>query len=238
MWKVKILSLFPEAFPGPLADSIVGSALGKFWSLEVANIRDYALDKHRNVDSPPCGGGGGMVMRADVLGRAIEDFFDPKFPKIYLTPRGKVFNQNTARGLVHDFDGINILCGRFEGVDERVLIEYSLLELSLGDFVLSSGDIAAFPLLDCCIRLLPGVLGNSASLAQESFGLGRYARLLEYPQYTRPIDWKGAAVPNVLLSGNHELVKQWRLNEAIKKTKIVRPDLLDQCEFLGEKTDD
>lgn len=234
MWKVKILSLFPECYPGPLANSVVGAGLDKFWTLEVANLRDYALDKHKSVDSPPCGGGGGMVMRADVLENAIESFFDPSLPNIYLSPRGEIFNQKVAKGLVDEFFGVNILCGRFEGVDERVLIEYSFTELSLGDFVVSSGDVALLPMLDCCVRQIPGVLGNTASLHEESFGGGRYEHLLEYPHYTRPVEWKGRRVPEVLLSGNHGLVEQWRLNRAIEKTKIVRPDLWDQFEFLGE----
>lgn len=231
MWKVKILSLFPQTFPGPLADSVVGSAMDKFWSLEVSNIRDYSKNNHKTVDDTPYGGGGGMVMKADVLGDAIDSFFDPSLPNIYLTPRGKVFDQKIANHLANDFCGVNILCGRFEGVDERVLIEYSFVELSLGDFVLSSGDIAALPILDCCIRQIPGVLGNVSSLDEESFGFGKYGNLLEYPHYTRPSVWRGMDTPSVLLSGNHGEVRKWRLDKAIEKTKVVRPDLLDQCEF-------
>ena len=228
MWSVSILTLFPQLFPGPLNESVTGRALQKrLCEIKSINIRDYALDKHQSVDDTPYGGGGGMVMRADVLGSAIESTFLPNQNQIiYLTPRGKVFNQDMARDFI-SHSGINIICGRFEGIDERVISEYKITEVSVGDFVLSSGDIAAFCVLDACIRLLPGVLGNDVSLEQESFGsIDVYRSLLEYPHFTKPQNWKGRSVPSVLLSGNHKLIEEWRLSEAINKTKVMRPDLL------------
>ena len=234
MWQIRILTLFPESYPGALADSVTGRALGEKWEVHSKNIRDYAKDAYQSVDDTPCGGGGGMVLKADVLGDAIDDFFDPQFPYIYLTPRGKIFNQKVANQLTTSAKGINLLCGRFEGVDERVLIEYPFTEISLGDFVLSSGDVAAMPFLDCCIRQLEGVLGNNHSLNQESFGQGDYESLLEYPHYTKPGEWRGHSVPDVLLSGHHGKIEEWRLEQAKRKTKTVRPDLWDQFNF-GEK---
>jgi tRNA (guanine37-N1)-methyltransferase len=232
MWQVKLLTLFPEIFPGPLQHSVVGNACktGK-WHLHVGNIRDYALDKHKQVDDAAYGGGTGMVLKPDVIGRAIEDFFlkDNNNEIIYLSPRGKTLTQKTAFELATNEKGINIICGRFEGIDERVLKEYKIRELSIGDYVLSSGDVAAFVLLDACVRMLPGVLDGDA-LSEESFGLGgEYESLLEYPQYTRPVEWKGRGVPEVLTSGNHAKIEAWRLEEAKKITKFVRPDLWDQC---------
>ena len=231
MWRVNLLTLFPEIFPGPLGLSIAGNALrNNIWNLNVAQIKDYAPDKHQTVDDTPYGGGGGMVMRADVLGSAIEAQFLPNnYPIIYLSPRGKVFNQQMATELIST-PGINILCGRFEGVDERLFIEYKIREISLGDFVLSSGDVAAIPILDACIRLLPGVLDEEDALQEESFGKSReYENLLEYPHYTRPQEWRGHQVPEILLSGHHAKIKMWRLEQAKLKTKVVRPDLLDRC---------
>lgn len=231
MWKISILSLFPEIFPGPLGLSVIGQALKKnIWQLEVTQIRDFALDKHKTVDDAAFGGGAGMVMRVDVLGRAIEEKFLPNGnPIIYFSPRGRKFNQKIAKELT-EYDGINIICGRFEGVDERLFLEYKIQEISLGDFVLSSGDAAAIPILDSCVRLLPGVLDEKEALTEESFGMcEEYENLLEYPHYTRPSEWRGYKVPEVLISGHHGKVKKWRLEQARLKTKAVRPDLLDQC---------
>lgn len=230
-WNVKILTLFPEIFPGPLAYSITGKALkDQICSIEAKNIRDYSTDKHKTVDDTTFGGGNGMILKPDVLASAIEDFFIPNGnPIYYLSPRGKVFNQYVSEELV-SYHGINILCGRFEGIDERVFLEYNIQELSLGDFILSAGDIAAIPILDCCIRLLPSVLNDTDALKEESFATqGLFKNLLEYPQYTKPAVWRGHEVPEVLRSGNHLEINKWRHNEAIKKTNDVRPDLLDQC---------
>lgn len=236
IWNVKILTLFPEIFPGPLAYSITGKALKDgTCTIEAKNIRDYATDKHKTVDDTTFGGGNGMVLKPDVLASAIEDFFIPNGnPIYYLSPRGKPFTQYVAEELV-SHNGINIICGRFEGIDERVFLEYKIQELSLGDFILTAGDIAAIPILDCCIRLLPSVLNDTDALKEESFATqGTYKNLLEYPQYTKPAVWRGHEVPEVLRSGNHAEINKWRYNEAIKKTKDVRPDLLDQCKKEGK----
>ncbi len=234
-WHVNILSLFPEIFPGPLSLSITGNALKKgLWSLDSKQIRDYAFDKYGTVDDPPYGGGNGMVMRADVIGNAIDNCFDLTAPIYYLSPRGKVFDQSVAREVIKN-PTINLLCGRFEGVDERLFLEYKITQISIGDFVLSSGDIAAFPFLDACIRLLPDVLEDGAALQEESFGEdARYNNLLEYPHYTRPAEWRGHTVPEILTSGHHAQINKWRLTEAEKLTKIARPDLWDQYN-KGEK---
>lgn len=231
MWQIKVLTLAPEIYPGSLGTSVVGSGLkNKIWSLEVKNIRDYAGDRHKTVDSPPYGGGSGMLGRADVIGAAIDDFFlDNQNPILYPSPRGKLFTQTLANKLANNYSGLNILCGRFEGVDERVLLEYNAIEISIGDYVLSSGDVAAFPIIDCCVRLLPGVLSKEDSLEEESLAVsGRYKNLLEYPHYTKPRVWKNRKVPEVLLSGNHQEIEKWRFEQAKEKTKIVRPDLWDQ----------
>lgn len=230
MWKVNIATFFPEIYPGPLGLSVTGNALKKdIWSINPIQIRDYATDKHKTVDDTPYGGGSGMVMKPDVLGSLIESEFLPNgLPIIYLSPRGRVFNQSVAKELSAT-NGLNIICGRFEGIDERVLIEYKVTELSLGDFVLSAGDLAALPILDACVRLLAGVLESEIALVEESFGLGGdYQKLLEYPQYTKPAIWSGHEVPEVLKSGNHAEISKWRLQKAKEKTKIARPDLWDQ----------
>ena len=217
--------------------SVVGNALKEgLWSVKAANIRDYALDKHHTVDDSPYGGGGGMVMKVDVLAAAIEAEFVPNGnPIYYLSPRGKVFKQATATELT-SYAGINLLCGRFEGIDERIFLEYSITELSLGDFVLSSGDMAAYPILDACVRLIPGVLDEKSALAEESFGLSQtYQNLLEYPHYTKPAVWREHEVPGVLRSGNHERINKWRIEQATQKTRDVRPELLDRCTNGEEK---
>lgn len=225
-WKVKILSLFPQVFPGPLADSVIGNALKKnLWQIESKNIRDYARDKHKTVDDTPYGGGAGLLMKPEVLGDAIEDYFLPsENPIIYLSPRGKKLTQKTAFELISKTKGINLVCGRFEGIDERVIKKYCINEISIGDYVISSGDLAALVLLDCCIRLIPGVIDNS--IEEESLAIGGdFEYLLEYPHYTKPQEWKGYKVPEVLLSGNHAKIKEWRLNQAKERTSAQRPDL-------------
>ncbi|MFO0389923.1 MAG: tRNA (guanosine(37)-N1)-methyltransferase TrmD [Alphaproteobacteria bacterium] len=222
------LTLFPEMFPGTLGHSLAGKALEKgLWSLEAINIRDFATDKHKTVDASPYGGGTGMVMKPDVVDAAIEHA-KAKLPNaalVYTTPRGKPFTQKMATELVQK--DLIILCGRFEGVDQRVIDHHQMLEISLGDFVLSGGEIAAQAILDACVRLIPGVIGKDDAVTQESFGLSSdFTRLLEYPHYTRPPLWNGQEVPEVLLSGNHENIYNWRLEQAKHITATRRPDLL------------
>jgi tRNA (guanine37-N1)-methyltransferase len=196
------------------------------WNLEAINLRDFALDKHKSVDDEPYGGGTGMVMRADVVGRGVEECFVPTGrPIIYPSPRGEVFTQAQAIEFSQG-EGINILCGRFEGVDERVLSYYNVREVSLGDFVLSAGDVAAIAIIDACVRLLPGVIADPKAVEEESFGVaGEYQYLLEYPHYTRPAVWQGMSVPEVLRSGDHAKIEDWRLKQAQEKTQQVRPDI-------------
>ena len=220
-WRAVVLTLFPEMFPGPLSDSLAGRAMERgWWQLDTVNIRDFATDKHATVDDNPFGGGAGMVMRADVLDRALEATADPAGPVIYLSPRGKRLEQDDAKALI-DSPAITLLCGRYEGVDNRLIEERGLLEISLGDFVLSGGEPAAIALLDACVRLLPGVVGQPESLSEESFESG----LLEYPQYTRPVEWNGRKVPDILLSGNHAAIARWRREQAEHITRQRRPDL-------------
>jgi len=218
--KVKVLTLYPEMFPGFLGFSLTGKALaeGK-WSLEAVNIRDYATDKYGSVDDTPCGGGAGMVMRADILGAAI-DANHQKGKLIYMTPKGKPLSQEKLHELAKE-ETLTIVCNRFEGVDERVLEEYAFDEISIGDYILTGGEQAAMVLLDGVVRLLDGVLGNKDSVATESFENG----LLEYPQYTRPIKWKGREVPEILLSGHHQNIKDWQQEQSLNITKQRRPDL-------------
>ena len=222
-WTATILTIFPEMFPGPLGFSLAGQGLEKgLWGLETMDIRDFASDKHRSVDDTPMGGGPGMVMRPDVVDAAIDAALAkrPGTPLVYLTPRGRPLDQARVRGL-SEGPGVLVLCGRFEGVDERVLEARQAEEICLGDFVLSGGEPAAIALIDACVRLLPGVLGEAASLAEESFERG----LLEYPQYTRPQEWNGRKVPEVLVSGHHEKVRAWRRAQAETATRERRPDL-------------
>lgn len=219
-WHATVLSIFPEMFPGPLGQSLAGRALARgTWRLDAVNIRDFATDKHRSVDDEPFGGGAGMVMRPDVLDAAITGGRGPG-PLIYMTPRGRLMDQALARDLAAG-PGATILCGRFEGVDQRVLDAHAAVEVSLGDFVLSGGELAALVMLDAVVRLLPGVVGNQETLAEESFEWG----LLEYPHYTRPAEWQGRAVPDVLLSGHHEKIRDWRLRQSEDVTRTRRPDL-------------
>ena len=229
------LTLFPEMFPGPLGVSLAGKALEKgIWSLQTLNIRDFSTDKHKTVDDSPFGGGTGMVLKPDVVDRAIEGakrllplpLGEGKSPVIiYMTPRGTPLTQSLAEKLKNQ--DLIIVCGRFEGVDQRVIEHHDMLEISLGDFVLSGGEIAALALLDACVRLLPGVIGKADAVTTESFApSSEYAGLLEYPHYTRPSIWNDRPVPDVLLSGNHEQIKNWRLEQAKATTAARRPDLI------------
>jgi len=222
MWHATVLTLFPEMFPGPLGASLAGRALEReVWRLSAIDIRDFATDRHRSVDDTPAGGGPGMVMRADVLGRAIDGVVSADArPLLLLSPRGRPLNQAKVRTLASG-PGVVLVCGRFEGVDQRVIEGRRLEEVSLGDFVLSGGEIAALALIDACVRLLPGVMGKEASAAEESFSEG----LLEYPQYTRPQIWEGRSIPEVLTSGDHGKVAAWRRAEAERLTRERRPDL-------------
>lgn len=221
-WTADILTIFPDMFPGPLAQSLAGKALEKdLWRLETTDIRSFATDKHQTVDDTPCGGGPGMVMRADVVDAALASIEGPADrPVVYLTPRGTPFDQQMAREFAVG-PGLAVLCGRYEGIDERVLESRQPLEVSLGDFVLSGGEPAAIALLDACIRLIPGVIGDQDSLTEESFESG----LLEYPHYTRPQVWRGREVPEILLSGHHEKIGAWRREQSERLTRERRPDL-------------
>jgi tRNA (guanine37-N1)-methyltransferase len=225
-WDVTVLTLFPAMFPGPVGQSLAGKALesGK-WRLRTLDIREFARDKHRSVDDTPFGGGAGMVMRPDVLDRAIRAAHRPEHRLIYLSPRGRLLTQDWVAELSQSA-GLTLVCGRFEGVDERVLAANAAEEMSVGDYVLSGGEPAALVLIDACVRLLPGVMGNDQTVSEESFTDG----LLEYPHYTRPALWRDAeerewAVPEVLISGHHEKVKAWRRAEAERLTRERRPDL-------------
>jgi tRNA (guanine37-N1)-methyltransferase len=221
-WQARVLTLFPEMFPGPLGQSLAGKALERgAWALEAIDIRTFATDKHRTVDDTPFGGGPGMVMRPDVVDAAL-DFAtrDGLAPAIYLTPRGRVLDQELVKKLSAG-PGVVLLCGRYEGLDERVIEARGLLEVSLGDFVLSGGEPAAIALIDAAVRLLPGVMGAEETLEEESFETG----LLEYPHYTRPAEWCGRAVPDVLMSGHHEKIRAWRKLQAERTTESRRPDL-------------
>jgi tRNA (guanine37-N1)-methyltransferase len=219
-WRASIVTIFPEMFPGPLGSSLAGKALAAgLWSLEVIDIRAYAMDRHRSVDDTPAGGGPGMVIKPDVLARAIDAIADDR-PRLLMSPRGVPLTQ--AR--VVEFAagaGVLVVCGRFEGVDERVIAARELEEISIGDYVLSGGEIAAMALLDACVRMLPGVMGKEASAVEESFAQG----LLEYPQYTRPQVWEGRAIPDVLVSGDHAEIAAFRRAEAERLTRERRPDL-------------
>ncbi len=223
MWRATILTIFPDLFPGPLGTSLAGKALAAgLWALEAVDIRAHAADRHRSVDDTPAGGGPGMVMRADVVARAVDAAAppgDPR-PRLIMSPRGVPLTQARVAALAQG-PGAVVLCGRFEGVDQRVIEGRNFEEVSIGDYVLSGGEIAAFALIDACVRLLPGVMGKEASAAEESFAQG----LLEYPQYTRPQLWEGRAIPEVLTSGDHAKVAAWRRAEAERLTQARRPDL-------------
>ena len=224
MWSATIFTLYPEMFPGPLGTSLSGDALGRgIWGLEARNIRDHGLGRHRAVDDTPAGGGPGMVIRADVLAASLDAGLAPDDarPRLLMSPRGKPLTQGRVRALAEG-PGVAIVCGRFEGVDERVIEARGLEEVSIGDYILSGGEIAALVLLDSCVRLLPGVMGKLASGPEESFESG----LLEYPHYTRPREFEGRTIPDVLVSGDHAKIAKWRRAEAERITRERRPDLL------------
>ena len=231
IWRVTVLTLFPEMFPGPLGVSLAGKALETgTWSLKALDIRDFARDKHRSVDATPFGGGAGMLLRADVVDSALAAIESAPGRRIYLSPRGVPFDQAMANRLVDD-GGVVLVCGRYEGLDQRVIDARALEEVSLGDCVLSGGETAALAMLDACVRLLPGVIGAVDGLAEESFVEG----LLEYPHYTQPREWQGRAVPEVLVSGHHARIDSWRREQAEKITRERRPDLWARYQ-LGKKT--
>lgn len=220
-WRASVLTIFPDMFPGPLGMSLAGKALASgVWSLAAIDIRDFATDRHRSVDDTPAGGGPGMVMRADVLARAIDAAASDSRPRLLMSPRGAPLTQARVAALSQG-EGAVLVCGRFEGVDERVIAARGLEEVSVGDYVLSGGEIAAMALVDACVRLLPGVMGHEASGTEESFSEG----LLEYPQYTRPQLFEGQPIPETLISGDHARVAAWRRAEAERLTKERRPDL-------------
>ena len=217
----RVFTLYPEFFPGPLGKGLYGKALAeKIWKLETVNIRDYATDKHKTVDDTTYGGGSGMLIKPNVLANSLDKNINSKERIIYLSPRGKLFNQKLAKELSKE-GTINLICGHFEGVDQRVIESRNIEEVSIGDFVLSGGESAAFVMLDAIIRLLPGVLGNETSVEEESFENG----LLEYPQFTKPQIWEEKTVPDVLLSGDHAKIKDWRLSQSEAITRDRRPDL-------------
>ena len=221
MWKAKVFTLYPELFPGPLGSGLYKKALEKkLWSLEVVNIRDHATDKHKTVDETPYGGGSGMLIKADVLANSLDkNISNNNEPIIYLSPKGEKFDQIYAKKILDK--NVNIICGHFEGVDQRLLETRNIKEVSVGDFVLSGGEIAAFVVIDTIVRLIPGVLGNPSSLAEETFE----RNLLEYPQYTKPQKWEEKEVPDVLLTGDHAKIKDWRLTQSKDITRRRRVDL-------------
>jgi tRNA (guanine37-N1)-methyltransferase len=221
MWRASVITIFPDMFPGPLGLSLAGKARQKgLWALDAVDLRDHATDKHRTVDDTPAGGGPGMVMKADVIARAIDAVASDARPRLLMSPRGVPLTQARVAALSQG-QGVVLLCGRFEGVDERVIAGRNLEEVSVGDYVLSGGELAAMALIDACVRLLPGVMGREGSAAEESFADG----LLEYPQYTRPQVWEGRPIPEVLVSGDHAKVAAWRREEAERLTAARRADL-------------
>ena len=221
MWKARIFTLYPEIFPGHLEKGLYGKALSnKTWSLDIVNIRDSAEDKHKTVDDTPFGGGTGMLMKADVLARSIDHNVNKNEKIFYLSPKGKLFDQKIAKSLSKE-NCVNLICGHFEGVDQRLLETRNIEEISVGDFILSGGETAAFVIIDSVLRLVSGVLGNEKSVNDESFENG----LLEYPQYTKPQIWEEKSVPDVLLSGDHAKIKHWRLSKSEAITRLRRPDL-------------
>ena len=221
MWKARIFTLYPETFPGPLNKGLYGKALSnKIWNLDIINIRDSAEDKHKTVDDTPFGGGSGMLIKPDVLARSIDQHVNKSEKIFYLSPKGKLFNQKTAKSLSKEHC-INLICGHFEGIDQRLLETRNIEEISVGDYILSGGETAAFVVIDSILRLIPGILGNEKSVYEESFENG----LLEYPQYTKPQLWEEKNVPDVLLSGDHSKIKDWRLSQSEVITRHRRPDL-------------
>ena len=221
MWQARIFTLYPEIFPGPLNKGLYGKALSnKIWNLDIVNIRDVAEDKHKTVDDTIFGGGSGMLIKPDVLARSIDQNVKSKEKIFYLSPKGKLFNQKAAKFLSKE-NCINLICGHFEGVDQRILETRNIEEISIGDYILSGGETAAFVIIDSILRLLPGIIGNDQSIDEESFENG----LLEYPQYTKPQLWEEKNVPDVLLSGDHSKIKDWRLSQSEAITRDRRPDL-------------
>ncbi len=221
MFIAQVFTLYPEYFPGPFNNGLYGKAIEKkIWDLRTVNIRDYAIDKHKTVDDTPYGGGSGMLIKPDVLAKSLDKNINRDEKIVYLSPKGKVFNQKIAKELSLE-NKVNIICGHFEGIDQRVLENRKIDEISLGDFVLSGGETATYVFLDAILRLIPGVLGNEKSTSEESFENG----LLEYPQYTKPQIWEEKSVPNVLLSGDHAKIKDWRLSQSEAITRDRRPDL-------------
>ena len=226
-WQISIITLMPEMYPGPLGCSLIGDALTRgVWNLSLVNLRDFGIGPHQKVDDSPAGGGAGMVLKPDVVDAAIRQAKTDNLNAqlIHFSPRGEVMTQALFRELIAT--PLILLCGRYEAIDERVLEKHQPREVSLGDFVLTGGDIPAMALIDGCVRLLPGVVGKEASLGEESFGDGAYANLLEYPHYTKPAEWEGRATPEVLLSGHHANIEKWRLEQARAITKARRPELL------------
>ena len=224
MWQAQVFTLYPEVFPGPLSKGLYGKALSNnLWKLKVVNIRDAADDKHKTVDDTPYGGGSGMLLKADVLAKSLDENKNESERILYLSPKGKKFDQNLAKELANE-KSLSLICGHFEGVDERILSTRNIEEISIGDFILSGGETAAFIVLDCILRLLPGVLGNDKSKNDESFENG----LLEYPQYTKPQIWEEKSVPEVLLSGDHNKIKDWRLSQSEAITRGRRKDLWEK----------
>ena len=221
MWKARIFTLYPEIFPGPLNKGLYGKALSnKIWNLDIINIRDSAKDKHKTVDDTPFGGGSGMLIKPDVLARSIDQHVNKSEKIFYLSPKGKLFNQETVKSLSKEHC-INLICGHFEGVDQRFLETRNIEEISVGDYILSGGETAALIIIDSILRLVPGILGNEKSVYEESFE----NRLLEYPQYTKPQLWEEKNIPDVLLSGDHSKIKDWRLSQSEAITRHRRPDL-------------
>ena len=229
MYEVKIFTLYPEIFPGPLAGGIYGKAMSNgMWSLKTVNIRDYADDKHKTVDDTVFGGGSGMLMKPDVVAKSLDGNITKGEKIFYLSPKGKNFNQNFANSLSKQ-SGINLICGHFEGIDDRLLSTRNIEEISIGDYVLSGGETAAFVILDSILRLIPGVLGNKDSVKDETFENS----LLEYPQFTKPKVWEGKSVPDILFSGDHAKIKSWRLSQSEDITRRQRPDLWEK--YLKDK---
>ena len=221
MWQAQVFTLYPEVFPGPLSKGLYGKALSKkLWNLNIVNIRDAAEDKHKTVDDTPYGGGSGMLLKADILAKSLDQNKIEGERIVYLSPKGKKFDHNYSRDLSNE-KSVSLICGHFEGVDERVLSTRNIEEISIGDYILSGGETAAFVVIDSILRLLPGVLGNENSRVDESFENG----LLEYPQYTKPQIWEKKSVPDVLLSGDHNKIKDWRLSQSEAITRVRRPDL-------------
>ena len=221
MWQAQVFTLYPEVFPGPLSKGLYGKAMSKkLWDLKVVNIRDAAEDKHKTVDDTPYGGGFGMLMRPDVLANSLDKKIKSTEKIIYLSPKGKLFNQNMAKKLSKE-KTINLICGHFEGVDQRLIESRDIEEISIGDFILSGGETASFIVLDSILRLIPGIIGNNKSISEESFE----NNLLEYPQYTKPQIWEKKGIPEVLLSGDHAKIKDWRLSQSEAITRDRRPDL-------------